>query len=134
MTTTSPAGARSAAFSILVGLAALAVLLQGVWAGIFLDRDLSHSTANDWVNVHSVGAYVAIGLALAATVVAVRQLRQRSDLIIGSAVFTVLLIGEAGLGSAIQSGTHSLTAVHVPLAMVILGVAVWLPLRARSRA
>lgn len=123
-------GQRSALFGILVGLTTLVVLLQGVWAGIFLQRDADRS----WVDVHAVGAYVATVLAVAATVVAVVRLRSRRDLVTGMAVLAVLIIIETGLGVAIRSGTDGLTVVHVPLAMAILGLAVWVPLRARGRA
>jgi hypothetical protein len=48
-------------------------------------------------------------------------------------VFTVLIIIETGLGVAVEPGTDGLTVVHVPLAMAIMGMAVWLPLQLRSR-
>lgn len=133
-TNVGAAGGRSPAFNILVGLASLAVLLQGLWAGLFMDRDLSRDTADSWADVHMFGAYVALLLAIAATIVAAMQLRARRDLITGCVVVVVLLIIEIGLGSAIGSGTASLTIVHVPLAMALMGAVVWLPLRARSAA
>lgn len=122
-------GQRSPLFSALVGLTTLVVLLQGVWAGIFLQRDADRS----WVDVHAMGAYIAIALAVAAAVVAVVRLRSRRDLVTGTALLAVLIIIETGLGSAVRSGTDGLTVVHVPLAMAIMGLAVWLPLRARGR-
>lgn len=125
---------RSVLFSVLLGLTALAILLQGVWAGIFLEHDGKRDAANTWLDVHTVGAYVAVVLAVAATVVAVQRLRSRKDLMGGSALLAVLLLVETGLGQGIHSGTDVLTAVHVPLAMAILGIAVWLPLRVRTQA
>jgi hypothetical protein len=45
----------------------------------------------------------------------------------------VLLGGEAYLGGAIRDdGRDVLTAVHVPLALVIVALVVWLSLRARD--
>jgi len=129
-TTSATGGQRSPLFGALVGLTTLVVLLQGVWAGIFLQR----GSSDTWVNVHGVGAYVAIVLAVAATAVAVVQLRSRRDLVTGSAVLALLIIAETGLGAAVRSGSDGLTVVHVPLAMAIMGLAVWLPLRARDRA
>jgi hypothetical protein len=125
---------RSVLFSVLVGLASLAVLLQGVWAGIFLEHDGSRDAASTWIDIHAAGGYAAIVLAVAATAVAVLRLRARRDLIVGTGVFAVLLIVETGMGAAIHDGTDVLTAVHVPLAMAIMAVAVWLPLRTRNRA
>ncbi len=118
----------SPVYNILLGLTALAVLLQGLWAGLFL-RGSTDAAA--WVNVHSVGSVVAIVLAVAATVVAFVHLRSRRDLCIGTGVLAVLLVVETVLGGLIDA-TRSLTVVHVPLAMVLMALATWLPLRARS--
>lgn len=125
--TTGVAEPRSAAFNALVGLTTLAILLQGLWAGIFLqDAD------EVWVNVHGAGAYVTAILALAATIVAVVRLRPRTDLVVASVVLTLLILIETGLGVGVRGGTRGLTVVHVPLALLIMGMAVWLPLKARN--
>ncbi len=117
-------------YSILIGLSALAVLLQGLWAGLFVEEGQDYK--DNWVAVHARGGELAIALALIATVVAVVKLRSRLDIVVASAVFTVLLVLEAYLGGLI--GDHStLTAIHFPLAMALMGLAVWLPLRAVRR-
>lgn len=135
--TTAPAGTastRSVLFDVLLGLTALAVLLQGLWAGIFLEHDGKRDAASSWIDVHARGGDIAIGLALLATVVALVKLRHRKALWIGSAALTVLLIVEAYIGGLIRDDSKdTLTAVHVPLAMAIMALVVWLPLRARSR-
>lgn len=114
-------------FSILIGLSALAVLLQGVWAGLFIQEGQDYK--DDWVGVHARGGEVAIGLALIATIVAFVKLRSRLDVVVASVVFTLLLVLEAYLGGLI--GDHSaLTVIHIPLAMALMGLAVWLPFRA----
>jgi uncharacterized membrane protein len=121
-------------FSALIGLTALAVLLQGLWAGIFLQHDGHRDDAAGWIDVHAHGGEVAIGLAVVTTVVAVVWLRARRDLWAGSALLVVLLVVEAYLGGLIRDeGKDVLTAVHVPLAMLIMALAVWLPLRSRHR-
>ncbi len=130
--TTPAVSEQSVLFNALLGLTTLAVLLQGLWAGIFLEHDGQRDAAGSWINVHAAGAYVAAVLALAATIVAVLRLRHRNDLIRGSAALTVLLIIEIGLGQAVHSGTDTLTAVHIPLAMAIMAVAVGLSMRARN--
>jgi hypothetical protein len=61
--------ARSPLFSALVGLAGVGVLLQGVWAGMFIREGQDNSDM--WVEVHARGAEVTIVLALLAAVVAV---------------------------------------------------------------
>jgi hypothetical protein len=48
------------------------------------------------------------------------------------AVLVVLIAIEGILGSAISDGhSHTAAAVHVPLALLIMALTVWLPLRAR---
>ena len=135
-TTTTPEATapRSALFNALLGLTTLAILLQGLWAGIFLEHDGKRDAASGWINIHAAGANVAVVLALAATIVAALRLRPRKDLIRGSTALTVLLIIETGLGQVVNSGTDALTAVHVPLAMAIIATAVGLSVRARNHS
>ncbi|WP_375502117.1 hypothetical protein [uncultured Jatrophihabitans sp.] len=117
-------------YAILIGLATLGVLLQGLWAGIFLEGE---HRPDKWVNVHARGAEVTIVLTVLAFVAALVWLRHRRDLVIGTAVLAVALFVEAYIGGRItDDGNDTLTAVHVPLAMAVMGLAVWLPLRARS--
>ncbi len=124
------APANSLTFSALIGLTTLTILLQGVWAGIFLSHD---HRPEKWVNVHAHGADVAIVLSLLAVIAALVQLRSRKDLLIGTILLFVVLVVESVLGGRItEHGQDNLTAVHVPLAMIIMGLAVWLPVRARS--
>lgn len=129
--TTAPVCQRHPAFSALIGLCSLAVLLQGLWAGFFLEHDGQRDAATGWINVHARGADVAIALAALATIVAFVKLRRRRDLWLGSAALTVLLVLEAYLGGLIRDASQdTLTAVHVPLAMALMALVVWLPMRA----
>jgi heme A synthase len=127
---TADLGTRtSKLFSALVGLISLDILLQAVWAGVFIREGKDNN--DHWVSVHARGADVVIILAIIATIYASAQLRDRNDLLFGSAALAVLLILEAFLGGKI--GDHpAVEAVHFPLALGLMGLAVWLPLRARS--
>lgn len=130
-TATAPTPGRRL-FGVLTGLTALLVLLQGLWAGIFLEHDGERDAAGSWIEVHARGGEIALVLAVAALVVAVVRLRARRDLLAGAVVLVVLLVLESYLGGLIADDSlDSLTAVHVPLAMATMAVAVWLPLRAR---
>jgi hypothetical protein len=137
MTTTlqqpqTPVARRAPLFAVLTGLTTLAVLLQGLWAGIFLEHDGKRDDASRWIDMHARGADIAILLAIAAAVVGFVKLRQRRDLWGGAALLAVLLLVESYLGGLIRDASKdALTAVHVPLAMLIMGLAVWLPVRAR---
>lgn len=123
---TDPQGRKL--FSALTGLAALAIVLQGVWAGMFIRPGEAYD--GTWVTVHARGAEVAIALSAAAVVVVFWRLRARRDLVIGSIALVVLLALEAYLGGEVFD-TPGLTAFHIPAALAIMGLAVWLPLRAR---
>ena len=131
-TTTTSTGGSLRAVRLLLGGSALLILLQGLWAGLFLEHDGQRGAAGSWITVHARGGELAILLAGAATVVAFVKLRGRTDLWGGSAVLTAVLVLESYLGGLIRdAGKNTLTAVHVPLAMALMGLAVWLPLRAR---
>lgn len=138
MTSSTPANSSAATaptrtFAALVGVASLAVLLQGLWAGLFMSTPDTDPEKTPWLEVHSWCGKAAIGFALLATVWAFLKLRERTDLTFGALALTVLLILEAYLGGLIvDEGKDVMAAVHVPLAMALMGLAVWLPLRARK--
>src|ERR1017187_1756448 len=46
-------------FAALTGLTSLAILLEGVFAGEFID----HGAHGGWLNAHDVNGYVVVGLA-----------------------------------------------------------------------
>jgi uncharacterized membrane protein len=120
----------STLYNVLISLCALAVLLQGLWAGIFLEHDGRRDDAAGWIDVHARGGEIALALAVLAAIVAVVRLRSRRDLWIGSVILVVLLAVEAYLGGAIRDdGRDVLTAAHVPLALIIMALVVWLPVR-----
>lgn len=139
MTSSTPANSSAATaptrtFAALVGVASLAVLLQGLWAGLFMSTPDTDPEKTPWLEVHSWCGKAAIGFALLATVWAFLKLRERTDLTFGALALTVLLILEAYLGGLIvDQGKDVMAAIHVPLAMALMGLAVWLPLRARKR-
>jgi hypothetical protein len=132
--TTTPKRSGGALFASLVGLSGLAIVLQGLWAGIFLAHDGERDSAGSWIDVHARGGDVAIVLAAAAAVVAFVTRRARRDLWIGSAALTVVLLLEAYIGGLIRDESKdTLTAVHVPLAMALVGLVAWLSARAARR-
>jgi hypothetical protein len=45
----------SATFTVLIGLATVAVLLQGLWAGIFIGDDAQGKSAGGWIDIHARG-------------------------------------------------------------------------------
>lgn len=128
--TAEPAPDRNRLYSVLIGLATLTILLQALWAGLFIHEGKDYQ--DNWVSVHARGGEAAIALAALAAVVAVAKLRSRRDLVIGTIALTVLLVLEAFVGGLI--GDHAeLTAAHISLGMALMGLAVFLPVRAARR-
>jgi len=121
-------GARNTVYSVTVGVTGLVILLQALWAGLFIKEGMDYQDA--WVRVHDLGAKASIVLALVTLVIAVVTLRSRRDLIIGTAVLLVLLAAEGHLGSLIGDAPW-VTSIHFPLGMALMGLAVWLPFRSR---
>jgi len=118
----------------LIGLAAVAVLLQGLWAGLFLQHDGQRNAAQSSISAHATGGEIAIALTALATIVAFVRMRSRRDLWLGGAALAVLLVVESYIGGLIvDQGRDTLTAVHIPLAMALMGLVVWLPFRATRR-
>ena len=91
-TSTDPQTRRSNLYSAVIGLAGVVVLLQGVWAGMFIREGKDNS--DKWVKIHAHGADLAILLAIVAAVVVFVQLRERRDLFFGTIAFAVLLVVE----------------------------------------
>jgi hypothetical protein len=80
--------------------------------------------------VHQHGGEATVTLALLATVAAFVWLRHRTPIVVGTTLLFVLLVVELLLGMAIDDSSWTVV-VHVPLAMLLMALAVWLPLQAR---
>lgn len=125
---TPPGAVR--AYSALLDLVTLLIVVQATLAGVFLQKDGGREGYRSWISAHNGVGAAAVVLSVAAAALAFARLRHRRDLVVGSVVLTVLLVAEDGLGSAISGGSTGLTVVHVPLAMALMGLAVWLVVRA----
>jgi len=117
-------------FAALIGLTTLAILLQAVFAGEFVDR--SHT--GGWLSAHNANAVVVIALAVITAIYAVVALRNTARaLVIGSIVLAVLVIVQTVIGHAItDDNDNGLLVIHIPLAMLVFGLAIWLSAKARS--
>lgn len=139
MTATATAPARpesrshasSAVFGSLVGLTALVTILQGVLAGSFVRDDKARDARSGWIDAHAWGAHVGTALAVLTAVYAVWKLRDRKALVVGSVLLAVAFLVESYLGGLIRDNDkQTLTLVHVPLAMALTGLTVWLSAKA----
>ena len=126
MATQSPATLKW--FSALTGLTSLSILAQAVIAGEFV----SQKHRGGWIDVHDVVADVVAALALATMIFTIVTLRKTSrPLLIGTIVLFVLVVIQIVLGHQITDNNQDwLIGIHVPLAFIIFGIAVWLPVNA----
>ena len=112
--------------SALVGLTSLGILLQALWAGLFLRR----GDQGTWVSIHQHAGETTVLLGVLAAVAALVWVRGSRPVLVGTLLLAVLLVVELVLGYTIDDGGAAV-AVHVPLAMLLMGLAVWLPTAAR---
>jgi hypothetical protein len=117
-------------FAALTGLTSLGILLQGVFAGEFINR----TNHGGWLSAHDVNADVVVVLAVATAIYAFVSLRGAArSLVPPSIVLAVLVIAQAGIGHAITDGNNDgLLVVHVPLALFVFGMTIWLSVSARN--
>ena len=129
-TAASPSSASpiSRAFAPLAGLTALGVFAQAITAGEFV----SQKDRGGWITAHSMIGNVTLLLALATAIVAIVAFRStQRPLMIGSIVLFVLLIVQTVIGHLITDAHQDgWIGVHVPLALIVFGITVWLPIRA----
>jgi hypothetical protein len=117
---------RARAFLVLSALTSLAILLQGVTAGQFLGRE-----AEGWVTTHGVIADVSWVLALVTAIFGARAIRAVAQrLVIWAGVLFVVTLAQTGVGHLMTDYHKNLVALHVPLAMVVLGLTIWVTVRA----
>jgi ABC-type uncharacterized transport system permease subunit len=127
----SAATARPAPiFAALTGLTSLAILVQAFIAGEFIE----HGAHGSWLNAHAVVADVVVALAVVTAIYAYIKLRtQTRPLVTGSIVLAVLAAIQTAIGHAItDSNDNWLIPIHVPLALLIFGLTIWLAISARS--
>jgi heme A synthase len=99
----------------------LGVLLQAVWAGEFIER----VEKEPWLTVHEIGGFVVVVLALVTVVAAV--LVRNGMIITGAAGLLVLIVFQTALGELItKAGADGLIVAHVPIAMLIFGLGIYL--------
>ena len=118
------------AISAVVGTLSLGILVQAVTGGVFA-REPNHKGL---INAHSGIAYVVALLAVAAVVVAFVMWRGRpgAQVVIAETVaILVAVVVQIGIGQQIgdinKKGTHpGLLAIHIPLALIIFGLALHL--------
>jgi len=122
---------RGPVFAALIGLTSLGILLQAVFAGVFVDRVNSH---HSWLNAHDVNADVVTALAVVAAIYAVVTLWSAGRaLVIGAVALALLVIAQTAIGHAVtDNGDDGLLALHVPLALLAFGLTIWLSVKARA--
>ena len=124
---TAPSQKALKGFSALVGVTSLAVFAQAIVAGEFVSQD----HRKGWIDVHSIVADVVDVLALATMIFTIVALRSASRaLLVGSIVLFALVVIQTFIGHQITDDKQDwLIVIHVPLAFIIFGIAIWLPIQ-----
>jgi hypothetical protein len=114
-------------FSALVGLTSLAIFGQAITAGEFI----SQQHRKGWIAAHDVVADIVVVLALATMIFTIVALRRVSRaLLIGTIILFVLTVAQMLIGQQITDQDQDwLIGIHVPLAFIIFGIAIWLPIQ-----
>ncbi|CAN5322100.1 hypothetical protein BH11ACT4_BH11ACT4_17430 [soil metagenome] len=120
------------AFAPLAGLTSLFILCQAVTAGEFVSQD----DRDGWIMIHDMVGYVTLLLAIATAVVGVIAFRKTSvALVWGSVVLAVLVVVQTVIGHLVTDlEQDGWIGVHVPLALVVFGITIWLAIRSAAQA
>ena len=114
------------AVAVCMYLSMLALLVQAILAGQFVDQ----GGTDKWVNAHGAVANAAWALPLIALIVAVARIgRHFLPIVAAIGVFLAGALIETGLGHLITDHNDAWAiGVHIPLAMVLVGLGGWLSL------
>lgn len=126
---TRPVSARAIrSFAALTGVTALLILLQAVTAGEFVSQEGRES----WIAVHSIVSNVTLVVALVVAIFTVVVFRSGHRVLMwASSALFVLLLTQTVLGHLITDAKQDgWIAVHVPVALIVFGLTVWLSIRA----
>ena len=123
--TSAPRGLR--VFNALIGVTTLGIFVQAITAGEFVSQE----HRDGWITAHNISANVTILVALVTAVVGLALVRATDKVLAWSSlVLFVLLILQTVLGHLITEGeADGWIGAHVPLAFVIVALAVWLAVR-----
>jgi heme A synthase len=115
-------------FSALTGLTSLSIFVQAVTAGEFV----SQKNRGGWIDGHDIVADVVAVLALALMIFTIVTLRKVNRSLLGGTIaLFVLVVVQIVIGHQITDNKQDwLIGIHVPLAFIIFGIAVWLPITA----
>lgn len=123
--TAAPRGLRI--FNALIGVTTLGIFVQAVTAGEFVSQE----HRDGWITAHNIAASATIVVALVTAVVGLALVRATDRVLAWSSlVLFVLLVLQTVLGHLITDAeADGWIGVHVPLAFVIVALAVWLAVR-----
>ncbi len=127
-TTPTPAAPRGLRlFNALVGVTTLGIFLQAITAGEFV----SQKDRGGWIAAHDVIANITIVVAVVTAVIGLVLVRATDRILAWSSlVLAVLLLLQIVTGHLITDGkADGWIGLHVPLAFVVIALAVWLAVR-----
>ena len=121
------------AFAGLVALLGIITLFQGAMAGVFVRDDKERDARSSFIDAHARGAHIGTVLAVVLAAFAIWKLREQRAVVGASVALAVAFLLESYLGGLIRDNDkQSLTPVHVPLGMAIMGLTVFLAVKASA--
>jgi len=125
-----PTAPLARAFAPLAGATSLAILCQAVTAGEFVSQE----GREGWIEVHDMVGYVTLLLAVATAVVGLVAYRRSSRALAwGSVALAVLVAVQTVIGHLITDAEQDgWIGVHVPLALLVFGLTIWLTVRSTA--
>lgn len=126
-----PTAGKRRAFAILVGVTTLFIFLQSFTSAEFISDATPDKAKDVWVNIHGGVADAAWGFAVITAIVAVVALRRSHPrLVVWTVALALAAMAQTGIGHLITDWKMDwLVPVHVPLAFVVYGIAIWLSVR-----
>ena len=126
--TTVPRSPLARTFAPLAGATSLFILCQAATAGQFI----ADEQAKVQLEVHSMVGYLTVLAALATAAVAILVFRRTAPALLwGSVALAVMTALQLVIGKLITDGEQDgWIPVHVPLAVLIFGLTIWLAVAA----
>lgn len=131
MTSTSatPVSSRTIRlFAAFTGVTSLLIFLQAVTAGEFVSQE----DRDPWIGVHGIVGDLTMLVALGVAIFTIVVFRASHRVLMWASIaLFLLLVIQTTLGHLItDSKQDGLIGVHVPLALVVFALTVWLSIRA----
>jgi hypothetical protein len=127
-TATSTPSRAIRTFTALTGVTSLLIFLQAVTAGEFVSQD----DRDSWIAVHNIVGNITLVVALGVAIFTIIAFRASNRVLMWATVgLFILLLAQTVMGHLITDAKQDgWIGVHVPVALIVFGLTIWLSIRA----